>query len=1240
MTTKIQSLGVFITGLIGALWLAILPTYAAPFLGDGKEYVTYVNGTLWVFAMENNTEVTVRQVSNNTVLWQTTIAQAGTMQTRAFSANHVRIVSTKRITVGVGSVGGSDAFGAHLVSENGTLVGKQFEGFTRSEVFVFCYIAGNTTPQTSVVITDVTDAGKTNDDTVTLTETNTVYKDTNVQIWHRDNFDDDQIRVVANRDCSVMVGHRIRTNPAGDWAIHVPSSLPGDGGRAFGKQFYTFVRRTMMVIPTEDNTKVTIRDLSDNNDSRTLTLNRNQFFSARPYARTYNGFQQVNPSPANEFDDDFVEIIADKPVVVYVGPTNSDVNEYATHPSPIPMGNGKQRFFCYVQNGGASDFQVMASDNTTKVTITTMAGTNNDTSILTTIGPGGLAWSGPTTGPNWWESANFVTEFIQIDADKPVMVLCGDFDANSWLSFLPFEVPNRPPTLVVSGGNNQTIKEDQTLTFTITGADPDNDTPLIWAFTGTPTGATITGTGNTRSFTWKPTFAQAGTYTLTIQLTDPGVPPLTTTLAVTIKVEDVNRPPAFTSTPPTTATEDQAYTYTAKATDPDGQTVTYTLIKGPSSAVLNPTSGVLTWTPGDIEANAGSADFTVRACDPGTPPLCVDQNWTVTVTNVNDTPKITSSAPTQATEGQIYTYQPTFTDPDKGDTHTWKLVSGPSGVQVDPQTGKVTWTPTAADAAAGTRTITIQVCDKQNSCVTQTWTVSVTGINDPPVITSNPGTSATVGKLYSYNASATDPDVGDTLTWKIKTAPTGVTIGASNGQLRWTPTATDVGNKTITIEVCDQKASCVSQTWTLVVTPNRPPVISGTPGNTAFVGETYSYTPNLTDPDAGDTHTWSLKSNPPGMTIDSQTGKISWTPTAADVNKSFTVTLEACDNGTPPSCVTQTFTLLVQQKCGVDKDCATDLICVQGLCLVPGCYKQACTAGEICVQGKCTKNACIAALCGPNTICRPVDGQCVALCPTSCPTGQHCVNGACVGDPCHNSTCPSGERCEAGSCVKDPCAAAGTTACRHSRLCAQGRCQDDPCGGITCPSGGSCQNGQCYASAQEPITESVGEIPTPDADENPESFAESVADAAQESLADGDTETIGDIAAEGGPDSSDESQPTDATEPSSPDQGESTVSDAGESVSPDVADSASQDADESGQTETTESTSEATATADAENKESGQNKEDTQDSLGILGGGCQCQAQQAVSFPMLLMLSLLVLGLLLLRRSARQRSAS
>jgi hypothetical protein len=68
-----------------------------------------------------------------------------------------------------------------------------------------------------------------------------------------------------------------------------------------------------------------------------------------------------------------------------------------------------------------------------------------------------------------------------------------------------------------------------------------------------------------------------------------------------------------------------------------------------------------------------------------------------------------------------------------------------------------------------------------------------------------------------------------------------------------------------------------------VVQPNRPPVITSTPNTAATVGQPYSYAVQATDPDPGDTLTFSLTTVPAGMTINATTGLIQWTPVATQV---------------------------------------------------------------------------------------------------------------------------------------------------------------------------------------------------------------------------------------------------------------------------------------------------------------------------------------------------------------------
>ncbi len=87
---------------------------------------------------------------------------------------------------------------------------------------------------------------------------------------------------------------------------------------------------------------------------------------------------------------------------------------------------------------------------------------------------------------------------------------------------------------------------------------------------------------------------------------------------------------------------------------------------------------------------------------------------------------------------------------------------------------------------------------------------------------------------------------------------------------------------------------------------NHAPVITSTAVTSATKGQPYSYDVNATDSD-GNTLVYSLTSKPSGMTINSSTGLITWTPTATG---SFGVTVKASDGELFD---TQSFTVTVEE---------------------------------------------------------------------------------------------------------------------------------------------------------------------------------------------------------------------------------------------------------------------------------------------------------------------------------------
>ena len=77
-------------------------------------------------------------------------------------------------------------------------------------------------------------------------------------------------------------------------------------------------------------------------------------------------------------------------------------------------------------------------------------------------------------------------------------------------------------------------------------------------------------------------------------------------------------------------------------------------------------------------------------------------------------------------------------------------------------------------------------------------------LNNGPLITSSPITSASVGINYTYQVRASDED-GDTLVYSLSTKPSGMTISSSSGLINWTPTAE--GSYQIIVKVSDGKST-------------------------------------------------------------------------------------------------------------------------------------------------------------------------------------------------------------------------------------------------------------------------------------------------------------------------------------------------------------------------------------------------------------------------------------------------
>jgi len=178
---------------------------------------------------------------------------------------------------------------------------------------------------------------------------------------------------------------------------------------------------------------------------------------------------------------------------------------------------------------------------------------------------------------------------------------------------------NRGPTLLPPGP--QTVNELTALVVTNAATDPDLPTnALMFRLVSAPTGVALDATNGV--LTWIPTEAQGpSTNTITVRVTDTNPDAvnekqLSATNSFTVVVRELNRPPSLIVPGPQTVVEGLSLMTTVSATDPDlpANSFTFSLVSAPSGAALDPTNGVLTWTPAPDQVSSTNL-ITVRVAD-------------------------------------------------------------------------------------------------------------------------------------------------------------------------------------------------------------------------------------------------------------------------------------------------------------------------------------------------------------------------------------------------------------------------------------------------------------------------------------------------------------------------------------------------------------------------------------------------------------------------------------------------
>jgi len=277
--------------------------------------------------------------------------------------------------------------------------------------------------------------------------------------------------------------------------------------------------------------------------------------------------------------------------------------------------------------------------------------------------------------PNFGQAGNYTVTFTVTDIGSPAL---SDHETMT----ITVGHVNRPPVLDPIG--NKTVKEGETLTFSISATDPDQD-PLTYAASNLPTGATFDT--STRVFTWTPGYNQADNYpNVRFAATDSGG--LCAFETITITVGNVNRPPILDPIGAKTVLEGETLNITLTASDPDGDALTFSAGQLPPGASFS--GQTFTWTPGYDQSGSYVVEFCVQDC--GAPLELAVEAVTITVGNVNRSPVFEPVGSKQTVEGQKLEFFVKATDPD-GDALTYFTSQLPTGASFDPNTRLFSWTP-------------------------------------------------------------------------------------------------------------------------------------------------------------------------------------------------------------------------------------------------------------------------------------------------------------------------------------------------------------------------------------------------------------------------------------------------------------------------------------------------------------------------------------------------------------------
>ncbi|MEJ2637655.1 MAG: putative Ig domain-containing protein, partial [Calditrichia bacterium] len=307
---------------------------------------------------------------------------------------------------------------------------------------------------------------------------------------------------------------------------------------------------------------------------------------------------------------------------------------------------------------------------------------------------------------------------------------------------------------------NRDIREDSLLIIAVPQAsDPDKEDAgkLTYHAENLPQGAQFNAA--TRTFQWKPTFDQSGTYVVDF-VVDDGAGGADRE-AVTITVRHVDRPPHIQQIADQTIGEGQPLAIQLQGMEPDREDkdkIQFSMQRLPPGSAFDAATAQFNWTPGYDQSGVYPGVTAVMKAGA----LSDTTHFGITVNHVNRPPVLAKIPDQIVDENSALSFKISGSDPDAEDTGklTYAAENLPAGAAFNADSLTFSWIPDYEQSGSYSNVL-FMVKDPQGLTDQKSVNIMVNHVNRGPVLQNIPVLAVDENQDLRYQLIASDPDKED-----------------------------------------------------------------------------------------------------------------------------------------------------------------------------------------------------------------------------------------------------------------------------------------------------------------------------------------------------------------------------------------------------------------------------------------------------------------------------------------------